>query len=291
MKQLIILLLLVAIVVESYGQGIFIRRQKPVAISSIAYPLEQTATNAYAAYSFGRKLTNAWTSALHLMVRSSDGATNYFVTGDAAEIAALETWSGGGDVYTTNIFEQTGNGRTLAQGDTNLCPKVVTNGVAVTQNGHLVGDFDRGDYIRVTGIAPSLPFTFIVGVNNDTRTGNDVIFSGSTATRTAIKQGATSVYRIDSGGAAVDSTDALTLDTWQAVTAIFATGTDSLQVGAGTPVTGAAGDNTPTGLSIGIPTTGANQLISDIFVWNAAMPDADGAGPVRTNMVNFYAFP
>jgi hypothetical protein len=291
MKQLIILLLLVAIVVESYGQGIFIRRQQPVATANIAYPLEQTATNAYAAYSFGRKLTNAWGSALALVVRSSDGATNYVVTGSSSEISSLVSWVGSGDAYVTNLFDQTGNSRTLLQGNTNLCPKVVTNGVAVTENGILVADFARGKYLSTAALSPSLPLSYLIGVNNDARTSGDVIFSGNSGTRTAIKQGATAVYGADSGGTPIASTDALTLDIWQAVTVVFTSGDDSLQIDAGTPVTGAAGNNSATALLLGFPTSGADMLVSDVYVWNANMPDAAGTGPVRTNMVNAYSFP
>jgi hypothetical protein len=261
------------------------------AAAAVAYPLEQTATNAYAAYSFGRKLTNAWGSALALVVRSSDGATNYVVTGSSSEISSLVSWVGSGDAYVTNLFDQTGNSRTLLQGNTNLCPKVVTNGVAVTENGILVADFARGKYLSTAALSPSLPLSYLIGVNNDSRTSGDVIFSGNSGTRTAIKQGATAVYGADSGGTPIASTDALTLDIWQAVTVVFTSGDDSLQIDAGKPVTGAAGNNSATALLLGFPTSGADMLVSDVYVWNANMPDAAGTGPVRTNMVNAYRFP
>lgn len=251
------------------------------------YPLDDTATNAYAAWSSGRVLSNAWTGSIWLAVRSSDGATNYFT---GANKSTLDSWAGSDDVYLTNWFDQTGNGRTLLQGNTNLCPRVYTNGVAVTKNGYFSALFDRGDYMSTAALAPSLPISYLVGVNNDARTSGDVIFSGNSATRTALKQGATAVYRIDAGSA-LDSADALTLDQWESVTAVFTSANDSVQVNAGTPTTGTAGNTSATALLVGFPTTGADMALTEVFVWNALMPDADGTGPVRTNMVNFYSFP
>lgn len=259
--------------------------------TSYSYPLNQTDTNAYAAWSAGRPLTNGYTAAMGLVVRSSDGTTNYITWGGtSANISALESFSAGGDVYLTNLFGQVGASRNAVQGNTNLCPRVVTNGVAVTANGQLAMLFGRNNYLTTAALSPALPISYIVGVYNRSRTSGDVIFSGNSGTRTALKQGATAVYRIDSG-AALDSSDALTTGQWDAITAVFTSGNDSVQVDSGTPTSGSAGNTAPTAFVIGFPTTGADMIVTDIYVWNALMPDAAGTGPVRTNMATFYAFP
>jgi len=290
--RFLLLILLTALTCEAQlNWKPIINRRQAVSGGATLLPLEELSTAGYAAWSVGRKLTNAWAGSLALVVRSSDKATNYLVSsGTGNNISTIITWAGTDNVYVTNLFDQTGNGRTMVQGDTNLCPLIITNGVAITKNSKTVMRFRDDDYLFTAALAPSLPLTYIVPVYNDSRTAGDVIFSGNSTARTAIKQGSTAVYNFDSGGASFDSADALTLDQWDVVTATFATGTDSGQINAGTATTGAAGDNSATAFLLGYPAAAADMQLSDLFVFNASLTGAE-SGAVRTNVVNFYALP
>lgn len=255
------------------------------------YALSNVAANAYSAWSPARLLTNAWSSALALVVRSSDGATNYIVANNATNnLPTIVSWAGSANVYVTNLFDQTGNGRHMVNGATNTCPVIITNGVPVTKNGFFVMRFLDDDFLSTASLAPSLPLTYVVSVLNDSRTAGDMIFFGNSSSRTVIKQGSTAVYTITSGALDVSTTDALTLDQWDVVTAIFQTGDDVVQLDNGTEVTGGAGDNTPTALAIGSSTIAADMQVSDIFVYNSALTSAQ-YGILRTNVVNFYQHP
>lgn len=289
--RILLLILLTALTAQAQLDFKKLMQRRQAVAEVVDYPLDDTATNAYAAWSVGRTLTNAWTSALALVVRSSDGATNYVVTGSSSEISSLVSWAGSGDAYVTNLFDQTGNGRHMVQGNTNLCPRIITNGVAVAKNSKLVMRFGRNNYLFTASLSPSLPLSYLLCLHNVARTSGDVVFCGNSSTRTAIKQGSTAVYSVDSGGTPVTSSDALTVGQWESATAVFATGNDSIQVNGGSQASGAAGDNSATALVIGFPGTGADMMVSDFYVWNALMPDPAGTGPVRTNTATFYSFP
>ena len=288
---LISLLLLAVICTVSADRRRMLMTRNVASAAATLLPLEELSTASYAAWSVGRKLTNAWTGALALVVRSSDKSTNYVVSsGTGNNIAAILTWAGTDHVYVTNLFDQTGNGRHLANGDTNLCPLIVTNGAAITKNGMTVMRLRDDDYLFTATISPSLPLTYIVPVYNDSRTSGDVILAGNSTIRTAIKQGSSAVYNIDSGGTGFNTADAMTLDQWDVVTAIFVTGDDNAAVNAGTATTGSAGDQSATAFVLGWPALTADVQLSDVFVFNAALIAAD-SGAVRTNVANFYAFP
>lgn len=293
MKRILLIsaLLLAVIFTVSADRRRLLGARNVAAGAATLLPLEELTTASYASWGVGRKLTNAYAGSLALVVRSSDKATNYLVSsGTGNNISDILTWAGSDNVYVTNLFDQTGNGRHLVQGDTNLCPLIVTNGVAITKNSKTVMRFRDDDYLITSALSPILPLTFVVPVYNDSRTAGDVIFSGNSSVRTAIKQGATAVYNIDSGGASFNTADALSLDVWDVVTAIFVTGTDSAQINAGTATTGAAGDNSATALLLGYPGVCPDMQICDLFVFNTSLSATD-SGAVRTNVVNFYALP
>jgi hypothetical protein len=288
---LISLLLLAVICTVSADRRRLLGVLKPAAAGGATLlPLEEIAVAAYGAWSVGRNLTNSWTGALALVVRSSDKATNYLVSsGTGNNISTILSWAGSDSVYVTNLFDQTGNGRHFTNGNTNICPLIVQAGTELSKNGHTVLKFLDDDYLFATA-SPSLPLTFLLPVFNDSRTSGDFIFAGNSTVRTAIKQGSTAVYTLDSGGAGFNTSDALNLDVYDFVTAIFKTGDDSGAVNNGTPTTGAAGDNAPTGFILGYPSQTADMRLADMFIYNAELT-APQSGAVRTNVTTFYSLP
>lgn len=294
MKRILILsALLIAVCLTTDAQSSRRRAlivNRAVAGGTVLLPLEEISVAAYGAWSVGRKLTNSWTGSLALVVRSSDKATNYLVSsGTGNNIATILSWAGSDSVYVTNLFDQTGNGRHFTNGDTNICPLIVQAGTELSKNAHTVLKFLDDDYLFATA-SPSLPLTFLLPVYNDSRTSGDFIFAGNSTVRTAVKQGSTAVYTLDSGGAGFNTSDALNLDVYDFVTAIFKTGDDSGAVNNGTPTTGVAGDNAPTGFILGYPAQTADMRLADMFIFNAELT-APQSGAVRTNVTTFYSLP
>lgn len=235
------------------------------AAETVVLPLELVSTPAAGAYDIGRLATNGWTSALGLVARSSDGATNYVTgTSTGSNKAALESWSGGGNVYLTNFYEQAGTGRHLVQGDTNLCFVIITNGVAVTDaNGNLaMMRLGANAHMVALSVALNEPVSGIVSVYNASKTAGDVIVGGGGTSRHNLEQATGSTYRLDN----TSSVDAgtLTQDQWDIITYKFlvtASDPDAVAVDGGTFSTGEAGSNAGTSLNVGNATVGADIII------------------------------
>ena len=252
-------------------------------------PLELVSNAAAGAYSVSRLLTNAYTGALALVVRSSDGATNY-LTGTATgnNIAAITTWAGSDMVYVTNLFDQTGNARHLVSGATNNCFTIITNGVAVAKGGKTaMKRVSTTSALTASSVVLSEPVTYLLNVYNVSSTASDIIVNGGGTTRMTVKQLA-STYRLNNtSNVDVETLTAGQWDILQAQFLVSASAPDQLAVDGGTFATGEAGSNASTSLSIGSTTVSADMIIGEWMLWNAEV-DTTELAEARDNMNAFW---
>ncbi len=293
---MIILRVLTLILVASFSvmaQGGINFQPRTVLTNSLAtgistLPLEVVNDAAAFAYSVARKLTNSYTGALALVVRSSDSATNYIVSSGASNnIAAIITWAGSDSVYVTNLFDQTGNGRHLVNGNTNGCFLVVTNGVQVSKNGYTVMKRVSASSVLSFTVTISQSVTFLACVYSDTKNTADVFWTGNGSTRTAVKQGATT-YRLN----ATSNLDieTLTLDQWDILRVKFrpiGIGPDEIAVDGGSFSTGEAGDTGMTAIQIGSTTVCADMMIDGLIGWPVDVDDTM-LGACRDDIKTFF---
>jgi len=293
MKTFLLLLLSTLSLVAQTGlrSPAFVGQLRPAAGGgATVLPLELVSDAAAGAYSVSRLLTNAYTGALALVVRSSDGATNY-LTGTATgnNIAAITTWAGSDMVYVTNLFDQTGNDRHLVNGDTNSCFTIITNGVAVTQNGKTVMDrVSSSSVLTKTFANIPVPLTYLGSVYNDSSTVGSFIFGGFNSTGAMVKQGG-ATYRITSGANVTVGT--LTVEQWDILRVKFlpvATAPDEIAIDGGTAATGEAGNNGANGFTIGGSTLCADMMVGCWMIWNADVDNTQLAN-ARDNVNTFLA--
>lgn len=254
--------------------------------------LHEITAGAEGAYSVARSLTNSWTSALALVIRSSDSATNYLVpAGKTNNISDILTWAGADTVYVTNLFDQSGHNRTLTGTNILTMPKIVTNGVHVAKDGKTAMYCDGNKYDNLTAVVTlSLPVTYVLNLYPVTASSTAIIVSGGTGastTNAAVKFGLTT-YKLHNGtNVNIGSQVAAQ---WDILRVVF-DGVSSIGVDGNTPVTGAAGLNTVTAFNIGagdpdMAVTG-HMLISEWLVFNSALSEADQV-KLRNNMNVFY---
>ncbi len=276
MKLLLFLALLLAPFISAVAQGGKNFQPRVVMTNSLAtglsiLPLELVTDPAAAAYSTSRKLTNGWTGALGTVLRMSDLGTNSLTgTGTGNNISDLITWGGANCwIMVTNLWDQTGHGRHLLTGTTNGGFWIVTNGVEVTKNGHTVMKRVGVSSCLSATVTIALPVSFVAVVYSDSKVTSDILWTGNSTTRTAVKQGATT-YRLNSS-ANLD-TETLTLDQWDILRVKFlptATGPDSIAVDGGSVSTGEAGDNGMTAIQIGNPTICADMMMGSFMMWSS----------------------
>lgn len=102
-----------------FGAGRRDRPHPPVPVAPAVAPgrLAALATAPYAAFGTQR-LTNAYTGPLFQLRRASDGATQDFAPpagGDYPDRSAIAAWAGTSALSIVTLYDQTGNGRHLAQ--------------------------------------------------------------------------------------------------------------------------------------------------------------------------------
>lgn len=281
------------------GMAATINVHGTASVGMIKFPathlLNEITAVAEGAYSVGRALTNSWTSALALVIRSSDSATNYLVPqGATNNISAILTWAGADSVYVTNLFDQSGHGRTLAGTNILTMPKIVTNGVHVSKSGRTAMHCDATDgskYDNLTAtVTLSLPVTYVMNVYPVNASSTAIIVSGGTGastTNAAVKFGLTT-YKLNNGTNV--NIGVQTASQWDILRVVF-DGVSSIGVDGNTPVTGAAGVNTVTAFNIGAgdpdEAVTANMLLSEWVVFNAALSETDQRR-LRDNMNAFY---
>lgn len=253
--------------------------------------LHEISTVSAGAYSVGRSLTNSWTSALALLIRSSDNATNYLVPqGGTNNIAAILTWAGSDSVYVTNLFDQSGHGRTLSGTNLSMLPRIVTNGVEVSKQGKTSMRIDSDDNVMVAATM-ALPLTHVFTVYNVAGSGQPII-AGAMAgiTNGTIISGTFGGTRYQLANGTNVNIAPYSIGQWDIVRVVF-DGVSTLGVDGGAVVNAAAGLNTITYLSLGSPEEGvhgtADMMLSEWVVFNAALSDADQI-KLRNNVNSFY---
>lgn len=75
-----------------------------------------------------RKLVSTATVAIRVRRSSDDTQADIGFSGDVLDAAALASFVGANDAFVTNVYDQTGNGRHLGQGDSGKQPRIVSAG-------------------------------------------------------------------------------------------------------------------------------------------------------------------
>ena len=97
--------------------------------------------NATAAYSL-RALNSAYTGpAIRVTTTGSDFKDIGLLYDGSLDTAYLLTFAGGGDVFVTTWYDQSGEGNDVAQGSQSAQPQIVSSGVVVTTSDNYAIDF------------------------------------------------------------------------------------------------------------------------------------------------------
>lgn len=165
-----------------------------------------------------RKGDKNWNSPIMNLRRSSDNAEKEFYFDSNSTISlssedgsgtSLGTWAGSDTVYVQTWYDQSGNGRNMAQNNASTQPILINAGSLVTENSRTAISFN-GDYMFGTN-PPSYSDFSIYGVttSNDTKTRNNCWVScGGSSDGLFLFNQLTSGYglsRIRNGGANYDS--------------------------------------------------------------------------------------
>lgn len=112
--------------------------------------LDQLETGLVSAWSIGRRLRLLYNGPIIRVRRSSDNTEQNFYAGsnNTVSAASIEAFCGAGDGFLVTIYDQSGYSRNFVQSTTTLQPKVVSNGVAITQNSKLSAQFDGSTSLR-----------------------------------------------------------------------------------------------------------------------------------------------
>jgi hypothetical protein len=259
-------------------------------ISASTYALDAISTSAYAAYSL-RKLRAAYAGSAIRVRRASDNTEQDIgFSGEDLDTTALAAFCAGTDGFVVTRYDQTTNGRNQTQATTTAQPKIVSAGtVIVDAHGHAKVSLDGTDDTIVTAaLSPTLPITVFAVVTNNSTTALDSIVSGGGAIRTGLKQNTGNTFLISSG-ANLTNTTAYSIGSQYVVTAYFETGiNDSLQVNAGSPTVGTAGDNAPSELRLGSATLSPLADVSEDIWFNASLTTLGADEATLRNNVNAY---
>jgi hypothetical protein len=91
--------------------------------------LDLLAVTPVAAWSMNRKLVSSATVAIRVRRSSDNTQSDIGFSGDVLDAGALASFVGANDAFVTNVYDQTGNGRHLGQGDSAKQPRIVLAGV------------------------------------------------------------------------------------------------------------------------------------------------------------------
>lgn len=294
MKSFIVLLCLFPIL--AFSQGIadpgFIGQLKPAAAGGSL--LLDSGPAAHSAFSVSRKLRTAYSGSIFKVMRSSDGtAQDIGFSSDAVDAAALESFVGaGGYGYITNLYDQTGNGRHLVNGDTNLCPLVVSNGVVmVGSNSKPHAKFDGSNDYLTTGTFTEIaqPNTIITVNRWRGGTGTRVAFDGEISTGRQALQISGDRWGIYAGS--VLSYSAFTPDsTWQYWTLKYNSTSSNMRRNGSDAVTGDANTDGMDGLVLGShhdQTLHFDLDFHEIVIWDADITTGE-RDAFEANVDTFY---
>jgi hypothetical protein len=259
-------------------------------ISATTYALDAISTSAYAAYSL-RKLRSAYTGSAIRVRRASDNTEQDIgFSGEDLDTTSLAAFCSGTDGFVVTRYDQTTNGRNQTQATTTAQPKIVSAGtVILDSHSHAKVSLDGvDDTMATSALSPTLPISIFAVVTNASFTSLDIILSGNSTSRTALKQNTGSKFLITSG-ANLSSTTTLTTGTQYVATAYFESGTsDSIRVNAGTALVGDAGSNAPTALVLGSATLCPLADVSEDIWFNASLTTLGADEATLRNNVNAY---
>lgn len=227
-------------------------------------------TNAWAAFSFSRKLRTAYSGSAF---RAYDGTNQQDIgfSGNLVDTNALVTFAGGGThtIYVNLVYDQVGNNRDLTALPASLTdyPRVMTNGSPVLDsNGYLcaslptTGSFARGTALHATGVGTVI-YVFSAVSNVDFR----ALSSWGGSGKLSLRQSTGPAIQIDSGLQVVGGGYTVGVQTL-AIGVFNNPGNDSVIVNNGAATTGNAGNALQAGITLGGEGNNAIQFASELFM-------------------------
>lgn len=273
-----------------FGQGMILNPYR-FGSASGTLTLDTIATPAFAAYSVSRKLRSAYVGSAFRIRLASDGSEfdiGFDGSGNLNK-TYLESTAAGTDAFIKIIYDQSGNGRDVTIATASNQPKIVSAGTCLLgSNSRAAMTLDGVDDVMNISQAISAPVTYFFVGSNASTVNNDIIVSGGSGTRVAVKQSAGDKITI-TAGSGFTSTTTYTPGTWYSWMAYFgADGNGSLRQNNGSLETGAVGTTSGTFLQIGSATVSPSFKFSEWIVYNAAIGTTDET-TVRDNINSFYA--
>ena len=149
--------------------------------SSITYtpPLDAYATNLEAAFSVSRKLLSSYAGAAIRIRRSSDNSESDigFASSGWLDVAAANTFIGGGTGYIVTCYDQSGNGRDVTNTTAAQQPICVTlaNGIAAARFN------SPGHRLQAATFTLNQPYSRLHTTVSGTQTATKMLFDGGAA--------------------------------------------------------------------------------------------------------------
>lgn len=211
--------------------------------------LNLTTNIAFGAWSVTHLLNTNYSGPLFTASRLDGSVTNdILAVGGVLNSNLLISMSGGGDVYVSRIYDQSGNNRHLQTTETNRWPLIVTSGafsVAGPGSFPLAARWNgESNTNRLASSASTLaiPVVHFTSIYQRTSVTGDFILGGNSTTA-GLRQTTGNAIRMNAGATGLD-TGPLSLSTWYAIYAeVNSSSTDVMQVNNLTQVTGDAGNN------------------------------------------------
>jgi len=244
--------------------------------------------NVAAAYSL-RKLRSAYAGSAVRVRRSSDSTEQDIGFDGSGEFdsAAFSSFVGGGTGYVRTWYDQSGNGKDVAQSATGDQPTIALS----TANGYPVVVFGSSRLINATFSLPQPTHISVVRITSTPK--NAVILDSYNNTQCAFYASATeNLYRIAAGTALTSAV----VNTNRLVHSVVFDSTDVHRISGVVAVTGNAGSNGFDGLSVGnirgntSPVLGGYDLagdIAEIIILSAAISTTNH-NTIGNNMATRY---
>ncbi len=233
-----------------------------------------------------RKLVNSYNGPALQLRRDNDNATMDFgFVGNDLDVVAINTWLAGSSAHCTTIYDQSGNGRNVTQGNSSQQPVFVANGL----NGRPILHFNAGQIMGNTSNFPA-PFTVVCAAKQTGPTRGRMLssyynnwllgwwggykscahFDGWVLYPSIISDNNPYIYTGTSNGSSAQ---------------VYENGTLISNLGGGYPG--------PNGITLG----GSGNYgeysdcdFMDVMIFSSVLPNADRSA-VESNIANYYALP
>jgi hypothetical protein len=205
------------------------------------------------------------------------------------DTSALATFCSGTNGFVKTWYDQSGNGNDATQATTTAQPKIYDSGTGVvTENGYPALQYDGSNDSLATGsVAFSQPNMFHL-VANATVT-NDFYFDGGAASESRLAVYSSTTLNLRAGITFLPVVGSGFVSNQSLYYALFNGSSSAAAYNGASALTGNAGTNSMTALTIGSDGAGANSLtgtMQELILYNTS-DDSNRAG-IETNINDYY---